>query len=304
MIFNWIKKYFHKRKQNKLKTKLKEDLIKLNNNSSTSKGMSKIESYISSNDALPPSDIDIEYLRMQNEAVHKIERHLEKLSGEKNKKENKDEITKSETSKKEEILSSISSKEGTKMMSSSLFQTKMAELKCKRKTLASEAKIIRYEELRWAEKASKASMKQKLNFKEIAEGTRESLWDHRTKKVRIEARYSHIANAFLSGKPYQAVENKSWRKNWITFTSYYHWCKIAELVYRFSDGKKTKKEITNEVFIWRNQHPAYQFLLQNGKSSWFEEQINQWGDVWIEMLNENTTKNILVQEMGKVSSDS
>jgi hypothetical protein len=86
-----------------------------------------------------------------------------------------------------------------------------AELKVKSKTLAAEAAIIRKEE-RIARNRARANRKSNAdgaaNQAIDAEATRHSLYVHRTRVVRVEARATHLARAFLHGKDYKSVENK------------------------------------------------------------------------------------------------
>ena len=68
-------------------------------------------------------------------------------------------------------------------------------LKIKLKSLAAEARIIR---------AQERKTKGKHN------DTRESLYLHRTKDVRGEARATHVAYGFLRGREYACIEPKSY----------------------------------------------------------------------------------------------
>ena len=78
------------------------------------------------------------------------------------------------------------------------------ELKIKAKHLALEPTIIRKEE----QKILKQIRSSKCN--DTAEAFRkfESLHNHRVWNVRNEARATHLARAFIEGKPYRSVENK------------------------------------------------------------------------------------------------
>ena len=79
------------------------------------------------------------------------------------------------------------------------------ELKIKAKSLAEEAKIIRKEEVR----QKRLSRKKDPNggyWHPDALGTYVKLHHHRTQPVRIAARHTHLARAFIAGTPYKSVE--------------------------------------------------------------------------------------------------
>lgn len=103
---------------------------------------------------------------------------------------------------------------------------KSIELKIKAASLAEESRIIRAQEERLKRRRRKAA-ERAVRFKErdSTEGrnasydydgnlsdmdsTRERIYLHRVGPVRREARLTHLARAFLSGKPYHVVENKN-----------------------------------------------------------------------------------------------
>jgi hypothetical protein len=64
-------------------------------------------------------------------------------------------------------------------------------LKIKIKSLAEEARIIRFEEKKWPGPSDERS----------------GLWCHRTGPVREEARSAQLAYGFLKGMPYKRIEN-------------------------------------------------------------------------------------------------
>ena len=79
------------------------------------------------------------------------------------------------------------------------------ELKIKSKHLALEPNIIRHEERK---------LKQRMRYHRSKDGESsidlewklQSLTNHRKLAVRNEARATHLARAYLAGKPYKAVE--------------------------------------------------------------------------------------------------
>lgn len=99
------------------------------------------------------------------------------------------------------------------------------QLKIKAKSLAAEATIIRTEEhkmKRWQLKA-KAALKD--SFVTHWREQRLSLQGHRKGPVRVEARSTHLARTFLSGKPYISAEAgrylpPDWAKTWAMIQRY------------------------------------------------------------------------------------
>lgn len=153
---------------------------------------------------------------------------------------------------------------------------RLSFLKIKRKTLAYESQSIRKMELKWKDKARKAAERQKTELKEIADGTRVSLFLHRTLMVRTEARLSHLAQAFLRGIPYEVVEQKIWYRNFYGgFPTFLN--KLSVLIYRFSDKTKPLSQIEKDVGHWIEQHPGYiEYILNQGNG----ENIKKYGDAW------------------------
>lgn len=80
------------------------------------------------------------------------------------------------------------------------------ELKVKAKVLAEEARIIRKEERKAKAKASWEKLKQNFRQARVEYDTLESLNCHRKFVVRPEARATHLARAYISGKTYEEVE--------------------------------------------------------------------------------------------------
>lgn len=100
------------------------------------------------------------------------------------------------------------------------------ELKIKAKALAAEAKIIKSEEakLKRFERRLKAA-KAANNYREQHREERMSLQGHRRGVLRTEARSTHLARAFLSGRPYVALERSrylgpDWAKTWAMILKY------------------------------------------------------------------------------------
>lgn len=73
------------------------------------------------------------------------------------------------------------------------------ELLIKSRTLAAEARIIRQNEVRLKR------LSRKLNSSRASD-KRELLYRHRIDVVRPEARATHLARAFIKGRPYHTVE--------------------------------------------------------------------------------------------------
>lgn len=107
------------------------------------------------------------------------------------------------------------------------------ELKIKICTLAAEARIIRREENRWAKKITytvvnhktgETRTRTKLIRKDHPVAV--SLRDHRRGVVRREARSALLAYGFLRGRPYRAMEAKSYTKP--------EWKRVQLLAERFA----------------------------------------------------------------------
>lgn len=121
------------------------------------------------------------------------------------------------------------------------------ELKIKFKSLAAEAKIIKKEE-----------QKQKKIFKKIGTGyefydehwkTWYSLYTHRIDVVRLHARATHLARAYIKGMPYKRIENK---------THYYDYRldkMIVEMVKKYG-GSEHGNVSVEAIKEWRNKEAA------------------------------------------------
>lgn len=88
-------------------------------------------------------------------------------------------------------------------------------LKIKAKSLASEARFIRKEELRMKHKLKDGRERTAEQSGELA-WRRESLWKHRTNVVRPEARATQLARGFLRGRTYRDLEpNAKSTPSWV-----------------------------------------------------------------------------------------
>ena len=111
------------------------------------------------------------------------------------------------------------------------------ELKIKEKHLASEAKIIRFEEQKYINrfrKSTKDDQKQKLI------DTYFSLKQHRQFNVKNEARATHLARAYISGKTYNSVEKKR-----LDDTYFVTWIlpRVHMMVMKYGNRKTTVDDI-------------------------------------------------------------
>lgn len=102
------------------------------------------------------------------------------------------------------------------------------ELKIKSKHLTEEAKIIRFEERR-----QKARNKALYN----------SLRSHRRWEVRNENRATFLARAFLAGKAYKTVEQKTTRGNYILEMIIAP--RVLAMVNKYGVDKLSKADILN-----------------------------------------------------------
>ena len=117
------------------------------------------------------------------------------------------------------------------------------ELKIKQKHLALEPKIIKHEEEKLKKQikytnATDFSLVWKLN----------SLTNHRKWNVRNESRATHLARAYLAGKPYTSVEKK--RRDDVMFTLYIV-PRILAMVTKYGnrDQRKTDRDA---ILNWSN----------------------------------------------------
>lgn len=152
-------------------------------------------------------------------------------------------------------------------------------LTVKHKTLAHEATVIRKEEnklrgmTKWAKIESNSSSVAPDEYRAI----RMELYHHRKSVVGLEARATHIALAFLKGKPYVCVESqidvskyeiRHSNKQDIYPHHYYDqqtWKRVIELVskyenqkaYNYSGNRRETPVIQEEIYAWRRQHPQF-----------------------------------------------
>lgn len=103
-------------------------------------------------------------------------------------------------------------------------------LRVKIKSLAYEAKVIRFEERR---------AKVRKNFDLIGE-----LHSHRKHEVRMEARDSLAAHAFLRGVPFKSIEPRA--------TTYPRWKNVENMARRFAADKRVMDKWTE----WRTEATA------------------------------------------------
>jgi hypothetical protein len=123
----------------------------------------------------------------------------------------------------------------------------LTTLKVKRLSLASESKHIRRLEKAKARAANRARKANKDGLAELSEAERHSLYLHRINVVRKAARVAHLADGFLRGLPYAAMEN-------FAYTSP-DWDKVEDNAVRFSsDDERTVKQRFAE---WKDQAFAY-----------------------------------------------
>lgn len=133
--------------------------------------------------------------------------------------------------------------------------SRLIHLQVKIASLAAEQQIIRKKEIKWTKIARNASEPNRPN----ADNVRTTLYEHRTKDVRLEVRAANLALAFLTGKPYVKVEKK------ITLTSFHGyshvtlWQRVTKIVQSFGPNGRFADigKITTDVLDWRNQHPQY-----------------------------------------------
>ena len=86
------------------------------------------------------------------------------------------------------------------------------ELKIKAKSLAAEALLIRREERKQLGHARWSKAAGNQQDAATAYWTYQRLHNHRKHEVRNEARWTHLARAFIKGLPYSAVETKPTRR--------------------------------------------------------------------------------------------
>jgi hypothetical protein len=118
------------------------------------------------------------------------------------------------------------------------------ELKIKAKSLAAEARIIRAEEKKLKAKARHAREHQQSDA-ETGHGYRlNRIYLHRTQDVRAEARATHLARAFMAGRPYVEIEASPRKKPPLVRTSdivaKYHFMKKADALEALQEWAETR----------------------------------------------------------------
>lgn len=151
-------------------------------------------------------------------------------------------------------------------------------LTVKHKTLAVEASIIRKEENKLRGMTEWAKNKSDTLSAEEFRDIRMNLQHHRKSVVGLEARATHIALAYLKGKPYVYVESQidptkyyvSKRGNEQKVIPYHYydqqtWKRVIDIVakyeseraYNWRTARREIPEVQAEVYAWRNQHPQF-----------------------------------------------
>lgn len=97
-------------------------------------------------------------------------------------------------------------------------------LKIKLKSLATEARIIRGEEVRIRNRARKRRAKGHVID---VTATLDAMHYHRIKDVRREARATHLAYGFLRGRSYTTMENKASRTP--------DWSRVEAMIKKYGD---------------------------------------------------------------------
>lgn len=124
------------------------------------------------------------------------------------------------------------------------------ELKIKAKHLALEPAIIRQEERKLKKRmryhrsddsVSAISLEWKLH----------SLTNHRKINVRNEARATHLARAYIAGKPYSYVESTTRRNDWSIEAYFIQFIipRVTAMVQRYGD-KEQRKVDSKTILEW------------------------------------------------------
>lgn len=122
------------------------------------------------------------------------------------------------------------------------------ELKIKAKTLAEEARIIRLEKKKLKARARKAA---KHNYTKHANrqwNQLNLLHVHDINTVRLEARATHLARAYIKDTPYLKVEQSCKQP---TYRNTYVIPKAARMIQKYHDNKVTTEHVNN----WINKSP-------------------------------------------------
>lgn len=120
------------------------------------------------------------------------------------------------------------------------------ELKIKSKHLALEPQIIRCEE-----RKLKKRIKYTQGQDSVALAKLQSLSSHRRWEVRNEARATHLARAFLAGKPYQGAELKRKPCNEPMFKTYIL-PRVHMMVRKYGTREQQNMDIS-ELITWAKQ---------------------------------------------------
>lgn len=140
------------------------------------------------------------------------------------------------------------------------------ELKIKNKHLSEEARIIRFEEkkeLRKArhkiEKLKEAGQNDLGAYWYIEQQTYRSLNRHRRWDVRNENRATYLARAYITGVPYEKVEQK--RIDDGIFRAYI-FPRILAMVVKYD------KTLTQQDKAWKNNRTVASYVLKDKIASW------------------------------------
>lgn len=131
-----------------------------------------------------------------------------------------------------------------------------ARLKIKHTSLAAESKLIRKEEIKYRNRFRET---RKEHFADI----RADLHHHRITVVREECRATHIALAFIQGKPYAHVERElsDKGKRWLGLPK-----KTFDIAQKY--GKWDTLDNTKARMIqWALEHPQLEYLREKDKKA-------------------------------------
>ncbi len=109
--------------------------------------------------------------------------------------------------------------------------TRPFQLKIKAMSLGAEAKIIKAEERRLKRIGRMIFLERRL-----------SLQSHRRGPVRAEARATHLARTFLSGKPYIAAEQRRWDEP--------DWDKAKAMAWKYGSPEAYRSEFEGLWKTW------------------------------------------------------
>ena len=116
-----------------------------------------------------------------------------------------------------------------------------SELKIKSKHLALEPQIIRKEEAKLKKRMKHHRSDDTVSSMSL-EWKLHSLTNHRKINVRNEARATHLARAFIAGKPYSYAEAHTRRKEWSHECYYLMFIvpRVVAMVLRYGSGEQRK----------------------------------------------------------------